>query len=228
MQVTLYQVLIDVYPKAHAQSDRSTWMRYSNTNPIAAWFRNHLSEQFLTLLGNAEGKKCQFAEFFRSELTSRIYKLFVLYELKTVKISFIFAPNKYVSNLQIILCNFNITGQTTRTRLERCWPQLIGFFVVLRVHDLTIQCVSDMNTKKDALTNLFESERHLHSLPSDQQIVHVEFGAFYHPHSDKLPVPNSAVYFQLGPFTISFDERTMRWCCYVAHALSSAIVSFQG
>ncbi|EGT40580.1 hypothetical protein CAEBREN_21357 [Caenorhabditis brenneri] len=168
MQVTLHQVLIDVYPKAQAQSDRSTWMRYSNQNPIAGWFKNHLSEQFLTLLGNAE-------------------------------------------------------DQTTKTRLERCWPQLIGFFVVLRVHDLSVQCVSDMNTKKDGLTNLFESERHLHSLPSDQQIVHVEFGAFYHPHSDKLPVPNSAVYAQIGPFTITFDERTTRWCCYVAHALSSAI-----
>ncbi|PIC20918.1 hypothetical protein B9Z55_025946 [Caenorhabditis nigoni] len=168
MQVTLHQVLIDVYPKAHAQSDRSTWMRYPNPNPIATWFKSHLNEQFMMLLGNVE-------------------------------------------------------DETTKQRLERCWPQLIGFFVVLRVHDLTVQCVSDMNTKKDALTNLFESERHLHSLPSDQQIVHVEFGTFYHPHSDKLPVPNSAVYFQLGPFTVSFDERTTRWCCYVVHALSSAI-----
>ncbi|EFO98171.1 hypothetical protein CRE_15383 [Caenorhabditis remanei] len=168
MQVTLHQVLIDVYPKAHAHSDRSTWMRYANPNPIAGWFKSHLSEQFLTLSSKIE-------------------------------------------------------DPTTKTRLERCWPQLIGFFVVLRVHDLAIQCVSDMNTKKDALTNLFESERHLHSLPSDQQIVHVEFGTFYHPASDQLPVPNSAVYFQLGPFTITFDERTTRWCCYVAHALSSAI-----
>ncbi|CAI2358268.1 unnamed protein product [Caenorhabditis sp. 36 PRJEB53466] len=112
--------------------------------------------------------------------------------------------------------------QTFQARIDRSWPQLIGFFIVTRIYDVTIQCVSDMNTKKDALSNLFQSERHQRSLPSDQQVVHLEFASFYHPHTNTLPVPKPAGYVQIGPFTLTFDERTTRWGFYVAHTLQSA------
>ncbi|CAI5454842.1 unnamed protein product [Caenorhabditis angaria] len=168
MQVTLFQVLIDAYPKALASSDRSTWMRYSTPNAFTNWMHSRLSEQYNEIMKETK-------------------------------------------------------DSTLRTRLERCWPQMMGFHVIVRMFDLTIQCVSDMNTKKDALKNLFVSERHLRSLPSDQHIVHFEFANYFHPMTDTLPVPKPAAYLQLGPFSLTFDERTLRWCLYVAHNLQSAI-----
>ncbi|CAB3399139.1 unnamed protein product [Caenorhabditis bovis] len=115
------------------------------------------------------------------------------------------------------------TDQTLKTRLNRCWSQLMGFHIVLRMYDLTVQCVSDMDTKKNGLKNLFVSERHTRSFPLDQPIVHFEFATYFHPMTDTLPVPKSATFLQLGPFSLTFDERTLRWCLFVAHCLQSAI-----
>lgn len=168
MQVTLFQVLIDAYPKSSATSDRFTWMNYQHENPIRTWMHSRLNEHYQKILATTK-------------------------------------------------------DSTMKTRLERCWPQLMGFHLVVRMYDLTVQCVSDMSTKKDALKNLFVSERHLRGLPSDQHIIHFELANYFHPMTDTLPVPKAATYLQLGPFSLSHDERTIRWCLYVAHSLSVVI-----
>ncbi|CAD6187479.1 unnamed protein product [Caenorhabditis auriculariae] len=168
MQVTLYRVLIDIYPKTLAKSDRSTWMHYQPANVFTQWMHKRLDDQFLELI-------------------------------KAIK------------------------DDTSRTRLERCWPQLMGFHVVVRIYDVIVQCVSDKNTKKDALKDLFVSERHARALPTDQYVVHFELASYFHPMTDTLPVPKLAMYLQMGPFSLTFDERTLRWCLYVAHNLGEAI-----
>ncbi|EYB87649.1 hypothetical protein Y032_0259g495 [Ancylostoma ceylanicum] len=166
MQVTLYRVLVDIYPRTLASCDRRNWPRYSAPNDFTRWIETRLAQQFS------------------------------------------------------IFCSD--TDEAGRTRLVHCWPQLMSFNVVLRIHDLIIQCVSDATSKKDSLQNMFTSERHLRSLPNDQYIVHFEFANFNHPMSNTLPVPAPASFLQLGPFSILFDKRTLRWCLYIVHNISTA------
>ncbi|KHJ85512.1 hypothetical protein OESDEN_14760, partial [Oesophagostomum dentatum] len=167
MQVTLYRVLVDIYPRTLSSSDRRNWPRYCAPNDFTRWIETRLAQQF----------------------------------------------TKFCVN----------TDEAGRTRLVQCWPHMISFNVVIRIHDLTIQCVSDANSKRDSLQNMFTSERHLRSLPNDQYIVHFEFANFIHPMSSTLPVPAPASFLQLGPFSILFDRRTLRWCLYVAHNLATAL-----
>ncbi|CAJ0609562.1 unnamed protein product [Cylicocyclus nassatus] len=166
MQVTLYRVLIDVYPRTLASCDRSHWPRYSAPNDFTRWLETRLAQQFTAFCTG--------------------------------------------------------TDEAGRTRLVQCWPQLMSFNVVLRIHDLTIQCVSDANSKRESLQNMFASERHLRSLPNDQYIFHLEFSLFTHPMSNTLSVPAPASFLQLGPFSMLLDKRTLRWCLYVVHNLSTA------
>lgn len=75
-----------------------------------------------------------------------------------------------------------------QNRLARIWPQLLSQNCVLRIHDVVVQCVTDMNSKRDALFNLFMSDRKSKaSLPSDQPLVHLEFASFYHPATETMP-----------------------------------------
>lgn len=55
----------------------------------------------------------------------------------------------------------SISDDAGRTRLIRCWPQLISFIVVIRIYDLVIQCVSDLNSKRESLQNVFASDRYV-------------------------------------------------------------------
>ncbi|GMT36260.1 hypothetical protein PFISCL1PPCAC_27557, partial [Pristionchus fissidentatus] len=122
----------------------------------------------------------------------------------------------------------NTTDETTRVRLTRVWPQLMSFNVVFRVLDMSIQCVSDMQTKRDSLFNLFESDSEAkRKFPGEQFVLHAEFANFFHPMSDSLPglivVPPPLTHVQLGPFMLLFDKRTIRWVLYVAHHLTVAL-----
>ncbi|KAE9415355.1 hypothetical protein Angca_006832 [Angiostrongylus cantonensis] len=169
IQVTLYRVLIDVYPKTLATSDRMNWPRYVAPNDFTRWIDRRLAEQ---------------------------------------------------------LSRFSVeSDEAVRTRLWNCWPELLSFNVLVRIYDLVVQCVSDLNSKRDSLQNLFASDRHLKSLPNDQFILHFEFTNFMFPLSSTLPVPAPASFLQLGPFSILFDQRTIRWCLYVIHNISTAFVS---
>ncbi|CAJ0955343.1 unnamed protein product, partial [Mesorhabditis belari] len=169
MQVTLHVLLIDVYPKTLASSDRSHWVRYTSPNSATSWMGNNLKHHF--------AKICEELD------------------------------------------------ETTRMRVQRSWPDLMSFNVVVRVYDMVIQCVSDMRTKKEELQNMFTSDRNSKkSLPSDQYILHAEFANFFHPMTDHLPVPPPATFAQLGPFSLLFDKRTLRWILFVVENLQSAMI----
>lgn len=172
MQVTLYRVLIDVYPSTLATSDRVKWPRYTAPNDITQWIESRLAEQFRQFCAD--------------------------------------------------------TDDAGRTRLIRCWPQLISFIVVIRIYDLVIQCVSDLNSKRESLQNVFASDRQLRSIPNDQYIFHFEFANFMHPMSTTLPAPAPASFMQLGPFSILFDKRTLRWCLYVIHNITTVLEESAG
>uniref|UniRef100_A0A8R1YDF4 Chorein_N domain-containing protein n=1 Tax=Pristionchus pacificus TaxID=54126 RepID=A0A8R1YDF4_PRIPA len=118
----------------------------------------------------------------------------------------------------------NTVDETTRVRLTRIWPQLMSFNVVFRVLDMSVQCVSDMQTKRDSLFNLFESDSEAkRKFPGEQFVLHAEFANFFHPMSDSLPVPPPLTHVQFGPFSLLFDKRTIRWILYVAHHLTVAL-----
>ncbi|VDL73673.1 unnamed protein product [Nippostrongylus brasiliensis] len=167
MQVTLYRVLVDIYPNTLATSDRMKWPRYTAPNDFTQWIESRLSEQFNQFCAEAD--------------------------------------------------------QPGKTRLMRCWPQLMSFVVVFRIYDLVIQCVSDLTSKKDSLENVFTSDRQLRSIPNDQYIFHFEFASFSHPMSNTLPAPAPKSFLQLGPFSILFDKRTLRWCLYVIHNITTVL-----
>lgn len=53
---------------------------------------------------------------------------------------------------------------------------------------MSVQCVSDMQTKRDSLFNLFESDSEAkRKFPGEQFVLHAEFANFFHPMSDSLP-----------------------------------------
>ncbi|CAJ0583892.1 unnamed protein product, partial [Mesorhabditis spiculigera] len=169
IQLTLIALLIDIYPKTLASSDRSHWVRYTAPNEISKWMENNLK--------NHLERMCEKQE------------------------------------------------ETGKMRLRRSWPDLMSFNVVFRVYDINIQCVSDRKTKKDELQNMFTCDRHAKkSLPNDQYILFVEFANYYHPMTDKLPVPPPATHAQLGPFSLLFDKNTLRWCLFVLQNLQTAII----
>lgn len=139
------------------------------------------------------------------------------------------APNQCSTWIQQILkahykllCSrLDINAQN---RLARIWPQLLSQNCVLRIHDVVVQCVTDMNSKRDALFNLFMSDRKSKaSLPSDQPLVHLEFASFYHPATETMPMPPNATHLLLGPFSFLLDQRTIRWVLYAYEDINNAL-----
>lgn len=62
------------------------------------------------------------------------------------------------------------------------------FILFSQVLDMSVQCVSDMQTKRDSLFNLFESDSEAkRKFPGEQFVLHAEFANFFHPMSDSLP-----------------------------------------
>ncbi|KJH41699.1 hypothetical protein DICVIV_12324 [Dictyocaulus viviparus] len=129
-----------------------------------------------------------------------------------------------IKKVDLHLCDDAHTSinEVMQAMLCRCWPELISFNVVIRIYDFVVQCVSDLNSKRDNIQNMLTSDRHLKSLPSDQFIFHFEFVNFMHPSSNILRAPAPISFLQLGPFSILFDRRTVRWCLYVVHNISTA------
>lgn len=70
----------------------------------------------------------------------------------------------------------------------RIWPQLLSQNCIIRIYDLIVQCVTDSNTKKDKLFNVFMSDRNSKaSVPPTEPLVHLEFTSFYHPAIESVP-----------------------------------------
>uniref|UniRef100_A0A183CWG1 Chorein_N domain-containing protein n=1 Tax=Gongylonema pulchrum TaxID=637853 RepID=A0A183CWG1_9BILA len=69
-----------------------------------------------------------------------------------------------------------------KSRLTGMWRNLMSQNWVVRMHDVVVQCVTDMDSKKDALFNLFMSDRRSKvSMPGDKPLFHLELASFYHP-----------------------------------------------
>ena len=92
------------------------------------------------------------------------------------------------ANRVFLKCDKIISDVNAQSRLKRIWPQLQSQNCVLRIHDVLVQCVTDMNSKREGMFNLFMSDRKSKaSLPSDQPLVHLEFATFYHPATESMP-----------------------------------------
>ncbi|VDM24779.1 unnamed protein product [Toxocara canis] len=127
------------------------------------------------------------------------------------------------AHYKLLCARLDVNAQN---RLARIWPQLLSQNCVLRIHDVVVQCVTDMSSKRDALFNLFMSDRKSKaSLPSDQPLVHLEFAAFYHPATETMPMPPNATHLLLGPFSFLLDQRTIRWVLYVYEDINNALQS---
>lgn len=73
-------------------------------------------------------------------------------------------------------------------RIVNMWPKLMSQNCVIRLYDIIVQCVTDMNSKKEALFNLFMSDRKSSTaVRNDIPLFHLEFASFYHPTSENFP-----------------------------------------
>uniref|UniRef100_A0A0M3JZ66 Chorein_N domain-containing protein n=1 Tax=Anisakis simplex TaxID=6269 RepID=A0A0M3JZ66_ANISI len=141
------------------------------------------------------------------------------------------APNQCSTWIQQILKSHyqlltSRMDSNAQSRFSRIWPQLHSQNCVLRIHDVVVQCVTDANSKRDALFNLFASDRKSKaSLPSDQPLIHLEFASFYHPATETMPMPPNATHLLVGPFSFLFDQRTIRWVLYVYEDINNALQS---
>ncbi|KAM3726539.1 Bridge-like lipid transfer protein family member 3B [Dirofilaria immitis] len=104
------------------------------------------------------------------------------------------------------------------------WPKLMSQNCVIRMYDIIVQCVTDMNSKKEALFNLFMSDRKSNtSMRGDVPLFHLEFASFYHPASENFPLPSNITHLLLGPFFFVIDQRTIRWLLFIIDDIKYAL-----
>ncbi|KAL3981942.1 N-terminal region of Chorein a TM vesicle-mediated sorter family protein [Acanthocheilonema viteae] len=104
------------------------------------------------------------------------------------------------------------------------WPNLMSQNCVIRMSDIIVQCVTDTNSTKEALFNLFMSDRKSNTATeSNSPLFHLEFTAFYHPIFENFPVPPNITHLLLGPFFFVFDQRTIRWILFVINDIKNAL-----
>lgn len=72
------------------------------------------------------------------------------------------------------------------------WPHLCSKNVVIRIEDIVVQCVSEQNTKRDSLEQLFMQKKFLSNHLSNCQtsiisFFHLEFSTYFFPASNAYP-----------------------------------------
>uniref|UniRef100_A0AAF5PGS6 Chorein_N domain-containing protein n=1 Tax=Wuchereria bancrofti TaxID=6293 RepID=A0AAF5PGS6_WUCBA len=113
---------------------------------------------------------------------------------------------------------------SAQSRIVDLWPELMSQNCVIRIYDVIVQCVTDMNSKKEALFNLFMSDRKLNiTARGDYPVFHLEFTSFYHPTCENFPVPSNITHLLLGPFFFVVDQRTIRWLLFIIDDIKYAL-----
>ncbi|CAG9533480.1 unnamed protein product [Cercopithifilaria johnstoni] len=111
-----------------------------------------------------------------------------------------------------------------QSQIVDMWPKLMSQNCVIRMYDIIVQCVTDTNSKKEALFNLFMSDRKSNTaIGGDSPLFHLEFTSFCHPTSEKFPVPSNITHLLLGPFFFVIDQRTIRWLLFVFDDIKYAL-----
>lgn len=129
----------------------------------------------------------------------------------------------------------------------RQWPHLRSQNVVIRVEDITVQCVSEQTTKRESLQNMFQRRRQANTqLPSSMCFVQLEFTSYHFPkvvgHSEVgqgkgaaaqqaalaqgmeqlYPVPPDSTHLVVGPSDVLVDYKSIRWLVYVFENILNA------
>uniref|UniRef100_A0A0R3RQW5 Chorein_N domain-containing protein n=1 Tax=Elaeophora elaphi TaxID=1147741 RepID=A0A0R3RQW5_9BILA len=113
---------------------------------------------------------------------------------------------------------------SAQSQIVDMWPKLMSQNCVIRMHDIIVQCVTDMNTKKETLFNLFMSDRKSNTdVGGDSPLFHLEFTSFYHPAAENFPVPSNITHLLLGPCFFVVDQRTIRWLLFVIDDIKYAL-----
>uniref|UniRef100_A0A0N4Z509 Chorein_N domain-containing protein n=1 Tax=Parastrongyloides trichosuri TaxID=131310 RepID=A0A0N4Z509_PARTI len=108
--------------------------------------------------------------------------------------------------------------------LTKVWQSLTSMNVVLRVHDMFIECVSDVNTKSGAIKHMVLGDTTKRgSLSVDMGIIHFEFCTYEYEEDKTLPAPEATAYVCIGPIKAKIDPRTLRWISYVADQLKELV-----
>lgn len=95
--------------------------------------------------------------------------------------------------LQILIftCYFTLLfpflDPSAHPEIVEMWPKLMSQNYVIRIHDIIVQCVTDMNSKKETLFNLFMSNRKPNTSEGDGSLFHLELASFYHPTCKSFP-----------------------------------------
>ncbi|VDO32762.1 unnamed protein product [Brugia timori] len=83
---------------------------------------------------------------------------------------------------------------SAQSRIVDLWPELMSQNCVIRMYDIIVQCVTDMNSKKETLFNLFMSD-----------------------------LPSNITHLLLGPFFFVVDQRTIRWLLFIIDDIKYAL-----
>ncbi|KAE9553819.1 hypothetical protein FO519_002989 [Halicephalobus sp. NKZ332] len=137
-------------------------------------------------------------------------------------------PNEFTafcgSELQRHLTTLSIgMDPSARERLTRLWSTLTSQTLVIRMDDVTVECVSEQSTKRDDLQDVYTSKTSAKfSMPHNVPAFHVEFSNFFFPGSKTEPPPNLAQ-IAVGPTNILVDNRTIRWLLYVVDNITRTL-----
>uniref|UniRef100_A0A0K0EX21 Chorein_N domain-containing protein n=1 Tax=Strongyloides venezuelensis TaxID=75913 RepID=A0A0K0EX21_STRVS len=108
--------------------------------------------------------------------------------------------------------------------LTKVWQSLVSMNFILRIHDMVVECVSDVNTKKDAIKHMIISNAEArNALSVDMGIVHFEYCIYEYEEDKSLTPPPPNAYLAVGPIEAKIDPRTIRWLVYVADQLKDVV-----
>ncbi|CEF71088.1 Vacuolar protein sorting-associated protein 13A N-terminal domain-containing protein [Strongyloides ratti] len=108
--------------------------------------------------------------------------------------------------------------------LTKVWQSLTSMNFVIRIHDMVVECVSDVNTKKDAIKHMIVSNAAARNLlPVDMGIIHFEYCTYEYGEDKTLPPPSPSAYVAIGPIEAKIDPRTIRWLVYIGDQLKEVV-----
>jgi len=212
-QVSLSKLQIDYYPYHLARGDRKHWVRYTDASPHKAWLLSNLASFDTRLLDVL--------------LSGRNHKTL-----------------SRVGKAQVGLGHLQGGGGATAGGQQRAEPEddamrdlvvnqlsrLMTENVVVRLHDLSVWCVSCSSSPTNAGSKLQElvkgDQARLH-LPQEFPLLHLELTSFYYPGDLDFPLPPPVLMVHLNPVTVWLDVPTLVWINAFMLNLQKSVQSLQ-
>eukprot|EP00095_Tigriopus_kingsejongensis_P003689 maker-scaffold11_size778918-snap-gene-6.50 protein:Tk03689 transcript:maker-scaffold11_size778918-snap-gene-6.50-mRNA-1 annotation:"uhrf1-binding protein 1-like protein" len=191
-QISLSKLQVDLYPYHLADSNRSAWIRYTESvhstwlNNCIIAFQNSLLET-LTSGGSGAGNKTPLS---RSRAESH-------------------SSSNIPANGDI-RGGFSDQDNAIRETILSQYKKLLTTNLVLRLSNFCVWKVSTTKGKSPP-KEFISGERERFSLPDDMPVFHFEYTQFYYPGDIDFPLPAPKFFAYINPIQISVDPITCLW-----------------